>query len=306
MRIHLLIREALKLLRSSIPSNIEIKQKVAKDCGSAMADPTQVHQILMNLCTNAYHAMREEGGVLTVLLDVIEIGPGHYSEEFTDKDGKYLQLTVRDTGCGMDKETRERIFEPYFTTKGQGEGTGLGMAVVHGIVRSHNGHISVKSEPGQGTEFHVFLPQVEDAEEEPATAEQRTPVYLGHGTIMVVDDEEVIVRLMHQMLVKLGYEVVPCISSLAALDKFKEQKDNIDLLLTDMAMPGMTGIELLREVRLIKPDLPVILCTGFSEKIDDEKAKALGVDHFMLKPILMSKLARLLEETLAKQDAVSN
>ena len=301
--LHLLVKEALRLLRSSIPTSIEIQQDLA-DCGMVLADPTQIHQIVMNLCANAYHAMREKGGILGVSLDLVALGQDDYLDNLAIVPGRYLKLTVRDTGMGMEKALLERIFEPYFTTKKKGEGTGMGLAVVHGIVQGHQGHITVYSEPGQGTEFHVYLPRFEgDAAGGLETESEHGTVGLPQaGRILVVDDEEVIVQLLCKILTGMGYEVLACTSSTAALELFRQETGKIDLVLTDMSMPVLTGAELVRKVKEIRPDMPVILCTGFSEVIDEEKAKKLGVDAFLLKPIIRNKLAESLRLALAAKN----
>ncbi len=301
VQIHLVIKEALKLLRASIPTTITIHQDVA-DCGMVMADPTQIHQVLMNLCTNAYHAMQEAGGELSVSLSVVEITAQDYLDNLALQPGPHVKLIVRDTGCGMSKELQERIFEPYFTTKKPGEGTGLGLSVVHGIVRSHQGHITMYSEPGQGTTFHVYLPQVKRQDE--WVVEEVGPIPRGSGTVLVVDDEMVICQLQQQVLLSLGYEVVLCSSGPQALETFQQEGVRIDLVLTDMTMPGMSGAELARRIKQLSPATPVVLCTGFSEIMDEEKAKRMGIDAYLLKPVLRSQLAQALHEALQKKGAV--
>ena len=303
IQIEHIIKEALKLLRSSIPANIEIRQNVAVDCCTVLADPTQIHQILMNLCTNAYQAMQQKGGTLTVSLEEVEISPEDYRENLALQSGKFLKLSVSDTGCGMDKSLQDKIFEPYFTTKKQGEGTGLGLSVVHGIVKSHHGHVTVYSEPGQGTEFHVYLPCIDESGS--YQVEERKQVPLGqHEKILVVDDEEPVANLLAQMLKNLGYEVRVETNSLAALEKFKAEYNSIDLVVTDMAMPGLNGADLASEILKVKPGIPLILCTGFSETINEEKARTLGFSSFLLKPILKNQLATAVREALTKQSQV--
>ncbi len=301
VQIHLIVKEALKLLRSSIPTTITIHQDVV-DCGMVIADPTQVHQVLMNLCTNAYHAMRETGGELSVSLSVVEITAQDYLDNLALQSGPHVKLIVRDTGCGMSKELQARIFEPYFTTKKPGEGTGLGLSVVHGIVRSHHGHITMYSEPGQGTAVHVYLPQVQQQAE--AVVEAAEPIPRGSGTVLVVDDEAVICQMQQQVLRSLGYEVVLCSGGVQALESFQQDGARIDLVLTDMTMPGMNGAELARRIKQLSPATPVILCTGFSDIMDEEKAKRMGIDAYLLKPIIRRQLAQTLYEALRKKGAV--
>ncbi|MCX5875260.1 MAG: PAS domain S-box protein [Deltaproteobacteria bacterium] len=300
LQIHLVVKEALKLLRASIPTTITIHQDVA-DCGMVMADPTQIHQVLMNLCTNAYHAMRETGGELSVSLSVVEITAQDYLDNLALQPGPHVKLIVRDTGCGMSKELQERIFEPYFTTKKPGEGTGLGLSVVHGIVRSHQGHITMYSEPGQGTAFHVYLPQVQLQAE--GIVEEAVAIPQGSGTVLVVDDEEAICQMQQQVLRSLGYEVVLSSSGPQALEAFQQEGARIDLVLTDMTMPGMNGAELARRIKQLSPATPVILCTGFSDIMDEEKAKRMGIDAYLLKPIIRRQLAQTLYEALQKKGA---
>ncbi|NTV13282.1 MAG: PAS domain S-box protein [Desulfobulbaceae bacterium] len=300
VRMDLIVKEALKLLRSSIPTTIAIRQDVV-ECGLVLADPIQIHQVLMNLCTNAYHAMRENGGELRVGLAVVELTAQDYLDKLALQPGPHVKLSVSDTGCGMPKEIVERIFEPYFTTKKQGEGTGLGLAVVHGIVRSYQGHITVYSEPGQGTEFHVYLPQIKVRDEGEGKESAAPVIPLGSGTVLVVDDEEVICHLQQKVLQSLGYEVLSCASSSQALEIFRENCAKIDLVLTDMTMPEMNGAELAFRVKQICPTTPVILCTGFSDIMDEEKARRMGIDAYLLKPINRQQLAQTLYGFLPKK-----
>ncbi|QTA87233.1 ATP-binding response regulator [Desulfonema magnum] len=297
LRIQPVIKESLKLLRASLPSTIEIRQNIDEKCGSVMGDPTQIHQIMMNLCTNAYHAMLESGGVLLVSLGETELGADETIYYSNIEPGLYLKLSVSDTGHGMISETVERIFDPYFTTKEMEKGTGLGLSVVHGIVKSHKGHISVYSEPGMGTTFHICLPLVkkEPTEQKPVSEK----LLLGNGErILLVDDEQQIVQMEKLMLQRLGYEVTTLTSSSEALNLFRMKPENFDLVITDMTMPGMTGVELSKALMDIRADIPIILCTGFSEIITEEKAKAIGIDEYVMKPMLKSEIARAIRRTL--------
>ena len=292
----IVIKEALRLIRSSIPSTIEIDQDIEKDHNLIMADPTQIHQVVMNLCTNAYHAMEKSGGRLSVNLKEMDLTP----EDLTGLDmrpGPYLCLTVSDTGTGMDSPTMERIFDPYFTTKEKGKGTGLGLAVVHGIVKGYGGDIRVYSEPGKGTSFHVYLPVIK-TDNLASEIVSDEPLQTGHEHILLIDDETQIIDMEKQMLEKLGYQVTVLTSSIDALKAFKASPDKFDLVITDMTMPNMTGDKLTGELKNIRPDIPVILCTGFSEKISKESAGALGVAGFLMKPVLMKDLARTIREVL--------
>lgn len=301
LQVSLVVKEVLKLLRSSIPTSIEIKQNLVSD-KCVLSDATQIHQIVMNLCTNAYHAMRETGGTLLISLEEMEVTADDLLLGVVVTHGNYLHLQVSDTGSGIDEEIRGKIFEPYFTTKKVGEGTGLGLAVVHGIVQNHAGHISVSSELGQGTTFHVYLPVVESTAADPDVV--ATPsILLGKGAhILFVDDEIVLVELAKEIFSKYGYRISTFSDPIQALESFKTEPDQYDLLVTDMSMPHMTGDSLAREVLQIRPDFPVILCTGYSEKIDKEAALALGIKEYIQKPLIMSKLVQCVHQILREGD----
>jgi PAS domain S-box-containing protein len=300
VEVHVIIKEALKLLRSTIPTTIEIKQQIDPNCGYVLANPTQIHQVLMNLCTNAYHAMREKGGVLGVSVTPLELSVGDVIKNIHLKPGPYLLLEVSDTGHGMDKNTMARIFEPYFTTKAQGEGTGMGLSVVHGIVKSHGGDITVYSEPGKGTSFHVYLPVIERATVQTVDV-ALSPPPSGTERILLVDDEESVVMVERDLLLALGYRVNTFTSSEKALEHFRQDPAAYDLVITDMTMPKLTGDKLSRELLAIRPDLPIILCTGFSELINRESALKLGIRQFVTKPIMVSSFAQTLREALDAQ-----
>ena len=297
LRIQPIIKEALRLLRSSLPATINIHQNIGKECGPVMANPTQVHQVLMNLCTNAYHAMREKGGLLEVTLTEKEIGSddlGFYSDMVP---GHYLLLTVSDTGHGINKAVMERIFEPYFTLKEPGEGSGMGLSTVHGIIKSHNGHIRVYSEPGKGTAFHIYLPRIA-TDTTALKSSSAGPLPTGHEHILLVDDEQQIVQMEKQQLERLGYQVTARTSSIEALKAFQANRDKFDLVITDMTMPNLTGDKLAQKLMEIRSDIPTILCTGFSEKISQERADALGIKGFLMKPVVMRDLAQKIREVL--------
>jgi CheY-like chemotaxis protein/two-component sensor histidine kinase len=291
-----ILKEVLKLTRSTIPSDIGITQFIQNDCGLVMADPTQIHQILMNLVTNAYHAVEASGGSISIALK--ESDPTREHPAGTSLDpGRYALITVSDTGHGIDPAAKGKIFEPYYTTKGVGKGTGLGLSVVHGIVKDHGGDIHVDSEPGKGATFTVFLPLLEKSVD---AVFQETPVIFETGTesILLVDDEAPIARLEQMTLERLGYRVTPHTSSLDALEAFRAHPDAFDLVITDMTMPNLTGDRLAREVRLLKPGIPVIICTGFSVKMDAQCAAAMGIDGFLMKPVIKSEMARLIRKVL--------
>jgi len=291
-----IVNESIKMLRASLPTTIEIRQNIESDIATIEADPTQMQQVIMNFCTNALHAMSEEGGILEINLSETELD-SYTASQYPDlSPGKYVRLTVSDTGHGMDKDVMERIFEPYFTTKEVGEGTGLGLAVVHGIVKDHGGTITVYSEPEKGTTFHVYLPVIEKAEEpEKETVE---PLPTGYERILFIDDEPGLVEIGKQMLEKLGYDVVVRTSSIESLELFREQPDRFNLVITDMTMPQMTGDKLAQELMQIRPDIPIIICTGFSERMTEEKAKEMGIKAFAMKPLVMRDLANTVRKVL--------
>ena len=295
IKIHPIIKEALTLLRASIPTTIEIHQHIDTDIGTVNADPTQIHQVLMNLCTNAVHAMHENGGRLEVSLSKVDLDKG-LAEHPDIQSGPYLRLTVTDTGQGMDPDIMERVFDPYFTTKEKGLGTGLGLAVVHGIVKSHDGAVTFQSAPEKGTTFNVFLPMIE-MESSPETV-QTEAVSRGNEHILFVDDEKSLAKLGKQMLERLGYKVECKTSSIEALEAFRAKPEDFDLVITDMTMPNMTGEMLARELIGIRPDIPIILCTGFSETTSEEKAKEVGVREFVMKPLEMNLLAKTIRKIL--------
>jgi signal transduction histidine kinase/ActR/RegA family two-component response regulator len=297
VKVQSIITEALKLLRASIPASIDIIHKIDDDCQPVMGDATQIHQVIMNLCTNAYHAMQDKGGTLKVNLSEVDVDYEETIEKIGMQPGKHLQLLVTDEGCGMDAAVLERIFEPYYTTKEQGKGTGLGLSVIHGIAKNHRGDITVASTPGKGTTFKVYLPIIEDgdtaAEFEPSNGAAK-----GNERILLIDDEEQIVSMEQQMLENLGYEVTARTDSTEALKEFSEKPQNFDLVITDMTMPHMTGDALAQKLLNIKPDIPVILCTGFNEDITEEKALAMGIQKFVMKPVIKNDLASTIRTVL--------
>ncbi|MCK4839183.1 MAG: response regulator, partial [Desulfobulbaceae bacterium] len=295
-----IVKEALKLLRSSIPTTIEFKEDIASR-RSILADPTQIHQIIMNLVTNAYHAMMKTGGTLGVSLQEVTVSESDMIAELeVVNPGKYIRLEVSDTGYGMDEATREKIFEPYFTTKEPGRGTGLGLAVVHGIVTNHQGFINVYSEPGQGTTIHVYLPMLEYEPEKAASAENEKPVGYGDERILFVDDEETIVNLANELLTFYGYKITIFQDGLQALEDFEKHPDDYDLIVTDMSMPNMNGLQLAQRVKEIRPEIPVVLCSGFSAIINKEEALEKGVTRYLQKPLAMDNVAKVIRELLDK------
>ncbi len=293
--VRLIVKEVVKLLRASLPSTIGLHQNIQSDA-LVMGDPTQIHQVLMNLCTNAGYAMRDQGGRLTVNLEPVELDPEFTAGHPNLKSGPYLKLTVSDTGPGIAESELDRIFEPFFTTKEKGEGTGMGLAVVHGIVTSHGGDIFVRSEPGQGTTFTVLFPAVERRIEPDTRLEIPPPS--GTESILFVDDELALANAGKHMLESLGYDVITRTNSLEALELFEYQPDRFDLVITDMTMPGLTGDQLAQKLMEIRSDLPVILCTGFSARINEEKALALGIRAFVSKPVLKRQIAETIRMVL--------
>jgi PAS domain S-box-containing protein len=292
------LKEALKFLRSSIPKNIEIRENIEVIPSSVLADSTQIHQVLMNLCNNAAYAMRGKSGVLDVSLTPVEVDADMVNRHLDLKPGPYLRLTVADTGVGMDKEVMEKVFDPFFTTKKPGEGMGMGLAVVHGIVKNHGGAITVYSEGGKGSTFNVFLPQIKsDLKTETPPSK---PISTGKERILLIDDEEIQIRSVQPMLERLGYKVIGKMDVLEALEAFKEQPDAFDLVITDQTMPHLTGQELAEELLRIRPDIPIILCTGFSEVIHEEEAKAMGIREFIMKPFSLNEMAGIIRKSLEK------
>ncbi len=295
-----IIKEALKLMRSTLPTTIEIRQDITAECGMIMADPGQLHQVIMNLCTNAYHAMRESGGVLAVGLERLILREDDARLIAAEmKPGPYLRLSVSDNGCGMKRATMERMFEPYYTTKPASEGTGLGMAVVHGIVSQHGGKITAYSEPDQGTTIHVYLPELEAEElRREEDDDPEAPLPLGRERVLVVDDDKIIAGMLRHMLTHLGYKVGALSDPREALALIKDKPEETDLLITDMTMPHLTGAELATAAMAAAPALRVILCTGFSELINQEKSRELGIHAFLMKPVTIQQLARTVDKVL--------
>jgi PAS domain S-box-containing protein len=291
-----ILRDVLKLSRATIPSDIEIVQNIDIGCGMVLANPTQIHQIAMNLITNAYHAVEQNGGRISVELKEEKLA-FHDPLRSKLKPGKYAKISVADTGCGMDPATVQKIFDPYFTTKEKGKGTGLGLAVVHGIVTAHHGEIRVASELGNGSRFEVFFPLMAEASKDEVSV-TTLPLPTGTERILLVDDEEAILRVNCLSLERLGYQVTVRLNSREALEAFSANPDRFDLAITDMAMPGMAGDQLAKALLVIRPTLPIIICTGFSERIDQEKADAIGAKGFLMKPMVRADLARKVRQVL--------
>jgi len=293
MALQPVIEESLSLLRSIIPSNIEIRHSFPDKDIRIYANTTEIHEIIMNLCTNAYHAMEGKGGILKVDLNENRPGP-----ELELPPGNYCCLSVGDTGIGIPNEIMGRIFDPYFTTKEPGKGSGLGLSVIHGIVKGYQGGIEIQSKPGKGTLVKVFLPLTVlrypalDRINDPASG------LSGNERILFVDDEDSIVKLGLRMLSRSGYVVTGKTNSVEAFELFRSNPDGFDLVITDMTMPMMTGTDLAEKIMTVRKDIPILICTGFSEQVDEETAKALGIKGYINKPVLMSELSAKIREIL--------
>ena len=296
VRVALVAKEAIKFLRATIPATIEIKTRIDEKSGAVLANSVELHQIIMNLCTNARHAIGEQTGLLEVEVQNTEIDLSQKNDLIDLEVGSYVRISIRDTGNGMTRDTMKRIFDPYFTTKEKGVGTGLGLAVVHGIVKKYTGTIKVESELGKGTTFHIYLPQADFADQ--IKPEQPKPLMGGSERILFVDDEKMLVEIGQQALQRLGYDVVSRTSPIEALELFKAKPDFFDLVITDKTMPGMTGDGLAKELMSIRPSLPVVICTGYSQTVDQERAKQMGIKAFVMKPILINELAAAVRKAL--------
>jgi nitrogen-specific signal transduction histidine kinase len=300
--IPVIVKEVLQLLRSTLPSTIELQRKIDSNVDPVLADPVQIHQVIMNLCTNAGHALEPNGGVLTVSIGKAELPPEIFQRNRELLPGDYLQLSVSDTGCGMNQEVMASIFDPYFTTKPPGHGTGLGLSVVHGIVKDCGGHIAVDSQEGEGTTFTIYLPTV--ARDKAFELVAKGSSFLGGTeTILVVDDEPVVLDVTRTYLEMQGYTVWTEKNSQVALNRFRDNPQAVDILISDVTMPHLTGDVLAAGCLLIRPDLPVILMTGFTDRVSEQSVKQLGVRALMMKPLVgknfLTLIRRLLDD--AKQ-----
>jgi|GEM_PF-2286315 len=297
LKTQIIFNDTIKLMRATIPSTITIESAINEDCGMVLASATHIHQIAMNLMTNAFHAMEDSGGTMRISLSEVEITVDDI-EELDVYPGRFLCYTVSDTGHGIGKHILDKIFDPYFTTKKAGKGTGLGLSVVQGIVKSYGGDIRVSSELGTGTEFHVYLPLIDKADDvNPATGNhlQNTK---GNEHLLLVDDEETILRMEKKMLERMGYRISTCSNSLEALELFRSSSDAYDLVITDMTMPDLTGEKFAVELKQIRKDIPVILCTGFSSKISVGTVESMGVDGFLMKPVGKKDLLKTIRSLL--------
>ncbi len=295
VKVNLVVIEALKLLRASLPSTIQINNHIASNL-AVMSDPTNIHQVIMNLCTNAGHAMQENGGLLEVSLQDVDIDAEFIKYHLGLKPGKYVRLTVSDTGHGMSQDITERIFDPFFSTKKKGEGTGMGLSVVHGIVKGQGGVLTVDSTPGQGSVFDAYFPAIES--EWVSDNEETDLMVTGTERILFVDDEVFQADIAKQMLSRLGYRLTTCTSSAEALELFVQTPGDFDLIISDMTMPQMTGDALARELIAVRPDIPIIVCTGYSDRIDSEKAEKIGIRELVMKPVVMKEISQTIRRVL--------
>ena len=303
LNIQPIIEDSLSLVQTTMPKTIKLVQDIDPQCGSILGDTTQLQQIMVNLCTNASHAMgKEEPGTLTVILREIDLAGEEIEGPVIDLDpGSYACITVSDTGCGMPPEVLERIFEPYFTTKKQGEGTGFGLSIVHGIVRKHRGTITVESEVGQGTTFKAYFPLISEAAPQEPKAGKNAPVSAVRGRILFVDDDQTVLSMGREILESYGYNVVTATNGRRALKTFKQNPSGFDALVTDYNMPEMNGHELIREVVAIRNELPSILCSGYMEKVEGEDLSVLGHTAYMAKPIDWRELSQTIQMGIGEQ-----
>lgn len=298
LSLYIVLKEALKLLRSSIPSTIDITEAIVSK-SKVLADPTQMHQVIMNLCTNAYHAMGKKGGMLTIRLNEKPISGGRDVFDQEVKEGLYLELEVTDTGCGMDDEILKKAFDPYFTTKDIGKGTGFGLALVHAIVEEHSGHIKVQSCVGKGTGFYIYLPVIADQDANRLADIKNEKTYKGGSErLMVVDDEKDIRMILQEFLTTIGYKVSVFENGSSAFKAFQKDPDQFDLIVTDMTMPQMTGGELAKKIISVRKNFPIILCTGYNETVSEAHALEIGIRRYLTKPLSNDDLAISIREIL--------
>jgi len=302
LSLYIILKEAIKLLRSTLPATIEIKENiVSKDY--IHADPTQMHQVIMNLCTNAYHAMSQTGGILTIHLKEINISHTRDTLNSGIPFGRYIELKISDTGQGMDEMTLEKAFEPYFTTKARGKGTGLGLSLVHAIVEEHEGYIKVESAVGKGTFFNLYFPIKTENDEKAYDSDPEENINLkGTGKILLVDDERDILFTTRKILNHSGYDVVVFENGIDAIDAFKAATDTFDIIITDMAMPKMNGIDLAEKILKIRDDIPIILCTGYNDSLSKKRANEIGIRRYVQKPVASRKLLTIIQEELQGKD----
>ena len=301
LRLHLIVKEALQLIRASLPSTVDIQATIAKEDDMVLADPTSIHQIVVNLCTNAFHAIGNKKGRVEVTLGCEYLEKSQITASENVQPGSFVVLSVKDNGKGMDEQTVARVFEPYFTTKKEGEGTGLGLAVTHNIVEECNGFIEVISRLEEGTTIRIYLPAVGEELSPIPTEDDDNPLATGTENILFVDDEPAIVDVSQSFLTSLGYHVTTETNSQNALKKFEEDPEAFDLVLTDQTMPELTGIELAESMLRLNPATTIILCSGYTSSITDDEIYAIGIKELVAKPLSKRKLAEIVRQVLDEQ-----
>jgi signal transduction histidine kinase/ActR/RegA family two-component response regulator len=301
LKIQYIIKETLKLLRASLPATIDIRHDIDSTCKPVAADPSEIQQVLMNLCTNAYQVMEEKGGELEVTLQEVDLAPGDLPSKIDLSPGCYLKLTVKDTGPGLDQTEVKHIFDPQYRTSDRNVGAGMGLNIVHEIIRSYKGMTCIFSDPDRGTTIDVYLPLMDTQSESISEISAETHIPIGTETILLIDDEEDVLEMMHLMLERLGYQVISTLNSVKALEIFQKAFKTFDLVITDQTMPKMTGIELIRELRLIQSDIPIILCTGFNEKITEDNTRHLEIGALIGKPVRIAEIAGIIREVLDRK-----
>lgn len=287
-----LIKEVIKLLRGTIPATITIRERIVNTDRTILANPTQLHQVVMNLCTNAFHALEEQGGEMVLCLELVR-----KKIRENEAEREWIRISVTDNGCGIEPAHLERIFEPYFTTKPSGKGTGMGLAVVHGIVENHDGRVEVESTVGQGTTVHVYFPVVSGIEA-PQSQKEAQSLVGGSESILVVDDEQMVADYLKGFLEQLGYRITVCNDGNSALSMFEQNPQQFDLVITDQTMPGKTGFEVARTMLALRPELPIILCSGYSSALSPERVTKAGIREFMMKPVSLHDLAPVIRAVL--------
>jgi CheY-like chemotaxis protein len=302
LNLHRVVQETIKLIRPAIPPSVTISVNVPPDCPPIFGNTTQLHQALTNLCTNAWHAMQDGIGLITITQKTVALNKDVTLSRLALPEGLYSVLSVQDDGQGMDAATLERVFEPFFTTKGPGKGSGLGMAVVHGIMKSHDGAVSIQSEPGKGTTVYLYFPVLKAAAVSEKAAAEKAAMPTGHGErVLLVDDESTLVMIGTKVLQLLGYNVTAFTSAKEALAAFARQPDAFDLVITDLTMPGMTGIALADALLEIRADIPILLATGYIEESIREQATLLGFREILVKPLTTQVLAEAAQRVFAKK-----
>jgi len=292
-----IVKEALKLIRASIPATIEVKRRINDTKALVMADQTQIHQVVMNLCTNAFHAMAENSGIMTVSLNEVFIDKDDEKKFLNLKSGRYMKLMVSDTGCGIPPDIKDKIFNPFFTTKEVGKGTGMGLSVLHGIVKSHKGDVKVYSEAGKGTSFHIYFPIIDKKGVKEAMMDMED-LPRGRERVLMVDDEKDITAVVRQNLEELGYVLVTENSALLALERFSQAPDQYDLVISDMTMPKMTGISLAEKLRAVRSDIPIIICSGLEDQSITDNVDQGRINAFLIKPFSKRTIAKLVRKVL--------